>query len=326
MYSASQTVVAGLEVVQLADRERNVRVSIVPSIGNIAYEFAINGKNALWFPFANPSELKASPRLCGVPFLAPWANRIDGNAYWVNGHRYALNLQLGNLRLDSNRRPIHGLLLFSPLWKLVSAEADRDSAFATSLLEFWRYPELMAQFPFAHEISMTHRLANGSLEVETTLINHANEPMPVGIGFHPYFQLHDAHRNEWNVHLSAREHVELDEFLIPTGTRRPVDFDDPHPLGVRQLDDVFTNLIRGADERASFWVAGKHQKITVSYGLNYKVAVIYAPQGRDFICFEPMAALTNAFNLAHQHIYEDLQTIGPGGHWRENFFITPEGF
>jgi aldose 1-epimerase len=73
-------------------------------------------------------------------------------------------------------------------------------------------------------------------------------------------------------------------------------------------------------------VAGKHQKITVSYGLNYKVAVIYAPQGRDFICFEPMAALTNAFNLAHQHIYEDLQTIGPGEHWRENFFITPEGF
>jgi aldose 1-epimerase len=312
--------------VQLADRERNIQVSIAPSIGNITYEFAVNGKNVLWFPFGSPAELKASPRLCGIPFLAPWANRIDGNAYWVNGYKYALNPELGNLRLDSNRRPIHGLLLFTSRWKLVSSEADRDSAFASSKLEFWRYPELMAQFPFAHEITMTHRLANGSLEVETTLINDAAAPMPVAVGFHPYFQLHDSHRNEWNVHLSAREHVDLDEFLIPNGTRRAVDFDDPHPLGVRQLDDVFTKLIRGADERALFWVTGKHQKITVSYGPNYKVAVIYAPQGRDYICFEPMAALTNAFNLAHQHVYEELQTIGPGEQWRESFFITPQGF
>src|ERR1035437_1297233 len=54
-----------------------------------------------------------APRLCGVPFLAPWANRLDGDAYWANGKRYLLNPNLGNVRRDGNQKPIHGLLGFS---------------------------------------------------------------------------------------------------------------------------------------------------------------------------------------------------------------------
>src|SRR5437870_5704341 len=146
-----------------------MRVSLAPSIGNIAFEFSVHGKNILWFPFPGPDELKAAPVLCGIPFLAPWANRINGESYWANEKKYTLNPALGNLRRDSNLLPIHGLLLFSPAWRLVAVEADADSASATSRLEFWQHPELMAQFPFAHVLTMTHRLRNGSLEVETTV-------------------------------------------------------------------------------------------------------------------------------------------------------------
>jgi aldose 1-epimerase len=303
-----------------------MEVSLAPSVGNMAYQFAVHGRNILWFPFGGPDELRAAPNLCGIPFLAPWANRIDGDAYWVNGKQYALNAALGNLRRDPNHRPIHGLLLFSPLWTLIAAEADAESASATSRLEFWKHPELMAQFPFAHEITMGYRLAGGSLEVSTQLTNLAAEPMPVAVGYHPYFHLHDAPRDEWQVHLAARDHLVLDEFLIPTGQRRPMEFADPHPLRDGPIDDVFTGLIRDNDDAARFSVTAKHEKITVTYGPRYTVAVIYAPQGRDFVCFEPMAAVTNAFNLAHKGIYPELQSIAPGGQWRESFWITPEGF
>jgi aldose 1-epimerase len=50
------------------------------------------------------------------------------------------------------------------------------------------------------------------------------------------------------------------------------------------------------------------------------------PKGRDFLCFEPMAAITNALNLAHAGIYKQLQSIPPGGLWRESFWIRPSGF
>ena len=53
---------------------------------------------------------------------------------------------------------------------------------------------------------MTYRLSDGTLEVETTIANMSAEPMPVSIGFHPYFQLTDSPRDEWTISLGARTH------------------------------------------------------------------------------------------------------------------------
>jgi aldose 1-epimerase len=326
-YTAQKDTADGIEVVRLADAAHATRVSIVPSIGNMAYEFLVNGKNAYWLPYGTLAELKAKPALGGNPFLAPWANRLDSDGFFANGKRFHLNPDLGNLRRDGNQKPIHGLLLFSGYWEVAALSADGDSAWVTSRLEFWKHPELMAQFPFAHTIEMTYRLHEGVLEVETRLKNESAEGMPVGVGFHPYFQLHDAPRDQWKVHLAARDHLELSDVLIPTGVRKPVTLPDPAPLAGTQLDDVFGGLVRdSATQRATFWVAGERERISVTYGPKYTVAIVYAPPGRGFICFEPMSAVTNAFNLAHAGVYSELQTIAPGGEWRESYWIAPTGF
>ena len=324
-FSTAEERVRDIQTVRLVHGARAMEVRVAPSIGNMAYAFTVAGKNILWFPFSGADALQAQPVLCGIPFLAPWANRIDGDSYWVNGKPYLLNAALGNLRRDAHQKPIHGLLNFSPAWSLIATGADERCAYATSRLEFSKYPELMAQFPFAHSVTITYRLEDGSLAVETSLENQGAEPMPVAVGFHPYFQLPETPRDDWRVHLAARDHLRLDEYLIPTGARDPVAFADPHPLRVRQLDDVFTGLIRDADGLARFWVQGKQEKITVEYGPKYGVAVVYAPEGKNFICFEPMAAITNAFNLAHAGRGE-LQFVAPGAEWRETFRIIPSGF
>jgi aldose 1-epimerase len=325
-YSAGKITDHGLEAVRLTDAAHKTEVSIVPSVGNIAYEMKVNGKNILFLPAENVGELKAKPALGGVPFLWPWANRIDQDAYWVNGKKYLLHSELGNLRRDGNQKPIHGLLLFSPEWKVTKLEGGDKAATATSRLEFARYPALMAQFPFAHTVEMTYRLADGVLEVETVIHNQAAEPLPVVLGYHPYFRLHDAPRDQWKVHLAAREVYALSDALIPTGERKPHTFSDPQPIQGAQLDNVFGGLVRGSDGRAHFWVQGKQEKITVIYGPKYPVAVVFAPPGREFICFEPMAAITNGFNLAHAGVYKELQSVPPGGDWRESFWIAPSGF
>jgi aldose 1-epimerase len=325
-YSAQQTTIDGVAVTRLADVDRKTEVSIATGIGNLAYEMKVNGKNLLYFPFASIGEFKEKPAFCGVPFLAPWANRLDQTAFFANGRKYTLNAELGNIRKDGNGLPIHGLLSFSPLWKVVEAKATGDEAHVTSRLEFWKYPELMAQFPFAHVIEMTYTLAGGVLQVETVLKNLSNEAMPVSLGFHPYFTLHDAPRDEWTAHLAAKEHVVLSKVLVPTGEMKPMELPDPVHLSGTQLDDVFTELVRGADGRAEFWVQGKSEKISVSYGPKFPVAVAYAPAKQNFICFEPMAGLTNAMNLAHAGLYKGLQSVPAGGEWRESFWIRPSGF
>lgn len=324
-YTARKTVVDGVDVVQLADAAHHADVSIATSVGNMAYEFNVAGKNFLWFPYHSPQELRDNPRFCCVPFLAPWANRLDQDAFWANGHKYLLNPGLGNLRRDQHQKPIHGLLNFSPDWKVSAVDADADSAWTTSRLEFWKYPELMAQFPFAHTISMTYRLRNGELQVETVIDNLSGEPMPVAIGFHPYFQLHDAPRDQWKVHLAAREHMLLNNLVIPTGETKPVEFADPYPLHGSQLDEVFTGLVRGPNGLARFWVEGLKERVTVTYGPKYTVAVVYAPASGSFLCFEPMSAITDAFNLAQDGVYKELQSIPPGGQWKESFSIAVTG-
>jgi Galactose mutarotase and related enzymes len=324
-YSAKTAQIEGVDAVLLADAAHKTEVTVLPSVGNIAYRMLVNGKNALWDPYDKLSEMKAKPVQAGVPFLEPWANRLDQDSYYANGKKYRLNPDLANFRRDGNRKPIHGLLSFSPLWRVIELHADHRGAWVTSRLEFWKYPDLIAQFPFAHTIEMTYRLVDGVLEVETSLLNHSTEPMPVAIGYHPYFQVHDAPRDEWTVHLAARDKLTLSSELIPTGERTPVQYPDPLPLKGATLDDVFSNLIAGADGRPQFSVQGKKEKVTVSYGPKYTVAVVYAP-GKSFICFEPMSAITNAFNLAHAGIYKELQSIPPGGQWRESFWISTSGF
>jgi aldose 1-epimerase len=320
-YTMQRASVDGVAVVHLGDAAGALEVSVAPSLGNMAYRFHGGGTDILWFPYASPAELRAKPVFCAQPFLAPWANRLDGDAFWANGKRYTLNPALGNLRRDAHQNPIHGLLNFSPLWEPVSAGANDVSAWTTSRLEFTRHPDLMAQFPFAHTIVMTHRLAGGELEVETTLENHCADPLPVAIGHHPYFCLPGIPRDQWMVHLAARDRLVLNDLLIPTGERRPVALPDPYPLSGKVLDDVFANLIRDPDGRARFWVEGGGRRITVTYGPKYTVAVVYAPAGHDYICFEPMSAITNAFNLAHAGLYEELQSVPPGGAWRESFWV-----
>ncbi|MDZ4797175.1 MAG: aldose 1-epimerase [Bryobacteraceae bacterium] len=325
-YTAERTQRDGIPVVRLADTARKTAVTIVPSIGNNAFEMLVNGKNILHFPFATLADFKAKPGLAAVPFLAPWANRLDEDGFWANGKHYALDRGLKNIRADGNNKPIHGLLSFASEWEVVDVKADASGAEVTSRLEFWRYPDYMAQFPFAHTISMTYRLEAGVLEVKTVLENHATVPMPVSVGFHPYFKISDAPRDQWTVRLPAKEQVLLSKELIPTGETKPNGYADNLKLQGVALDDVFSGLIRGESGRSEFSVTGTKQRISVLYGKEYPVAVVYAPAGRDFICFEPMSGPTNAFNLNHAGKYPDLQTVAPRGKWEGSFWIRAEGF
>lgn len=318
-YTAERQSIDATEVVYLADASTKTEVWIAPSIGNNSYEMKVAGQRVFWSPYQTLAELKAKPTQVGNPFLAPWANRIDQDAYWVNGKKYLLNPELKNFRYDAFHQPIHGLVVYASQWQVTSLRSGADEASVTSRLEFWRYPEWMAQFPFAHNYEMTYRLKAGVLEVETVLENLSVEPMPVSVAYHGYFTLPGSGRDAWSVRIPAREHVVLNDKLTPTGERKPFTTSQPIELKGRQLDDVFTSL----DHSSDFVMEGGGKKIAVRFGEKWPVGVVYAPPGRDFVCFEPMSGLTNAFNLAHAGKYDGLQKIAPGGQWRESFWVKP---
>jgi aldose 1-epimerase len=326
-YSADRTD----DVVKLRDAKAETTVSILPSVGNVAFEMTIKGANVLRFPYASLDEFRKKPGLNGIPFLGPWANRLAEPAFYANGRKYNLNMELGNVK---GNHPIHGFLSSAP-WQVVEARADDKSAWVTSRLEFFKQPTWMAQFPFAHTIDMTYRLENGVLEVRTLIQNLSAEPMPVSVGYHPYFQLTDSPRDDWTVSIAARTEWLLSPDKLPTGQTRPVEQLVPNPQQIRlrdfDLDHVFGELIRDAQGSAVMTVRGRSQKLDILIGPGYRAAVIYAPApaggpNRNFICFEPMAGITNALNLAQKGLYRELQSIPPGGTWQESWWIRPSGF
>lgn len=324
-YSVERKTLDGVEVYVLKDSARQTEVRVAPSIGMNSYEMTVKGKRVFWSPYQTVGEFAAKPTFLGNPLLWPWANRIDGTAYYANGKKYPFNLELGNVQPGPNNTPIHGLLRYEKRW-VATRTNDKGSADVEAKFEYWRYPEFMAQFPFAHTIHITYSLKDGALEVRTAVENHSTEAMPLSLGFHPYFQVNDAPQAEWKVTLAAKQRYGLSQKLVPTGEVTANPYSNPVKLSDVALDDVFGGLVRDKDGFARFSVEGKTEKVTVEYGPKYTVAVVYSPKGRGFICFEPMTAITNAFNAAQAGWYKELQSIEAGGLWSEVFRVVPSGF
>lgn len=356
------------DIVQLEDQKTLTVVSIITSVGMMAYEMKVKGHNVVRFTLPSIDDLRAKPAgMQGIPFMGPWANRLDEQAFYANGKRYPFDMELGNV---NGAIPIHGFMTRTDQWQVIEAKADGKAAWVTARLETHKQPAIMKQWPFAHTIDLTYRLQDGTLEVLTKVTNHAIEAMPVSIGYHPFYQLTDSPREEWTITIPARTRWMLDYRKVPTGVTESTDKFFPGGKGTLKdynLDDVFSDLVRDAQGRATVVLKGRKQQLEISQGPNYKSLVIYSPnplntglgsqipplnpnapaatagagqggRGRgnappanplntpNFICFEPMAGITNALNLAHKGVYKELQYIKPGGTWQESFWITPSGF
>jgi aldose 1-epimerase len=171
---------------------------------------------------------------------------------------------------------------------------------------------------------MTHVLQQGRLAVQLRVTNNAQEPLPVALGFHPYFSLGNTQRQNVMVKIPAEKRLELSDQLLPTGGTLDWDGHTEFALRDQSFDDGFVGLIRDADGCAVFEAGFDGKRLRVGFGPRYEVAVVYAPPTKQIICFEPMAAITNAFNTEGNEHFSGLprlQHIEPGGFWEEAFWI-----
>src|SRR5687768_18203817 len=84
------------DVIELADTGAQMTVSVVWSMSN-AWRIQVKGKD-LVRSSATLADFQARPGFNGMPFLAPFANRLDETAFYANGKKYNYDLELGNVR------------------------------------------------------------------------------------------------------------------------------------------------------------------------------------------------------------------------------------
>jgi aldose 1-epimerase len=216
-----------------------------------------------------------------MPLLAPFANRLDQTAFYANGKKYNFDLELGNVR---GPIPGTGFVNGSKAWQLIEFKADGKSAWVTCRLDFYKIPQFMKQFPFAHTITLTYRVSDGALEVHTRLDNLSSEPMPAVIGYHPIYELPDGNRNDWTVSVDAKTHwIEIPQRL-PTGETQPIEnfFNQDkdrtaiHLKNYALIDDVFSDLIRDANGRATMKLMYKGKELDETLGPKFKTVLLWS--------------------------------------------------
>jgi len=287
---------ADLTPVTLRDPSSALSAVYVPGAGMLATSLSDGGTELLGQRRGLDAYVSAGKTM-GIPLLYPWANRLSAKTYDVDGETVTLARDAYGMRPDNNGLPIHGLLAAYPGWRAQQVSAQK----LTAELDFGAHEELRESFPFPHLIELTVELSDRTLAVSTTVTPTSDMAVPLVYGYHPYLQLPDVPRPEWRIEMAKMRHLILDATGIPTG----VSADWPataEPLGDKVFDDGFDQVADGA----VFAVSGGGRRLEVRFEQGYPAAQVFAPAGETVICFEPMAAPTDALRRG------DYRSARPG--------------
>jgi aldose 1-epimerase len=288
-YRGEETKIAGVPACVLHDEAADLHATWLVGAGMLGVSLVHLGEELLW-QGAGAGAYAEQRKFMGIPFLHPWANRLERFGYSANGREVELDPSSPLLLRDENGLPIHGLLTASRAWSL--DQLDADDAHATMVASFeFDSPELLDAFPFRHRVEIQVGLDHRGMDVTTTIAATGEDAVPIVFGFHPYLQIPGHPREGWVVSFPVRRRLLLDTRGIPTGDTEPVE--PIHgAVGQRTWDDGFDRI----DAPARFEVHAGRRTIALEYTTGYPVAQIFAPPGQEYVCVEPMTAPTNALN------------------------------
>jgi galactose mutarotase-like enzyme len=261
-----------------------LEATFLPSHGMVGVSLRHQGDEYLDLR-GGPSKFDAGHPI-GLPLAHPWANRLSSRHYVVED--VDVDLTGIDLPVDGGGLPIHGTLLGGYEWSPI---AIGTSFAAATFSARFRYgvgsPRLYAAFPFPHDI-VVEVSVDGTLSVRTTVRATGERPVPVSFGWHPWFRIPRARRDNLRVRLPARQHIVLDERMIPTGEAE-VEPEQEVALAGRSFDDHF---VLGGDRRLSVGTSSRWLHVDVDDGFPF--AQVYAPEDEAVVCLEPMVARIDA--------------------------------
>lgn len=273
-----------MHIVTLTDPSSSLSARFVPEAGMIGISLTDSGVELLGQRRGLDAYITAGKTM-GIPILYPWANRLGGNTYTAESVTVTLTPGENGVRPDPNGLPIHGVLAAHPGWRVMTESANELIA----ELDFGADRALLAGFPFPHLLVVRVELADRSLTVHTTVAATSDKAVPLCFGFHPYLRLPEVPRAQWAIETPPMRHLGVDDRGLPTGetSAQPA---VTEALGGRSFDDGYDQV----DDGAIFAVSGGGRRIEVRFDYGFPAAQIFAPPGEDLVCFEPMAAPTDA--------------------------------
>ncbi|KSV71620.1 hypothetical protein N182_30170 [Sinorhizobium sp. GL2] len=271
------------------------RLQLIPALGGGIGRLDVRHPSAEWIPVLRPwnGRVEDGPFELGCNVLVPFSNRISRGGFEHDGAFHPIPPNLAGQPL-----PIHGDG-FQRCWRLLArngetVELECDGAIG----------------PFRYRARLVFTLWPEKLDIKLTVHNMSGQPLPFGIGFHPWFPRNVGTRLQFSaaeVWLEDREH-------LPTGRRKLCEVPDWNFCDGRALPDQWINNAFGGWAGEAVIMQGDGAaSVRISASDNLGYALLYTPNAdADFFCFEPVSHPVDAHNLAGRpglRILEDGQEL-----------------
>ncbi len=254
----------------------------------------------------------------GGALLVPYANRIRGKfdpkartiETTIGGKTVKLPANWIGKNPGAEPHAMHGLVLDQPA-QISRRVADEKGA----VLEAdWSKP-FGSEWPGPLRIRYHASLTATAFTLKVTASNTGTEPCPVGIGWHPYFNIPSGDRKQAKLKIPANTRALVDNYdnVFPTGVTEPTaaskfDFREARPMGDQFLDDCFFDLIRAANGSVAAEIhdSASHFAVKItSASPAVNAYQCYAPPDKPFIVLEPQFNIGDPFNKS---VWKDRDT------------------
>ena len=267
-------------------------VTLCPEIGGTIARFSWRGIDILR-PAPETAIREGTVRQMACYPLVPYSNRIGHADLIVAGQRH---------RLRANAPPephaLHGFG-WQRAWQVLVHEEN------SAKLQLVHLPD--QDWPFACEATQRVRLTDNTLHLSLAVRNTDAQPMPAGLGVHPYFPI----SAETCLQSSWTGMWRMNEEMLPTdfvAAPPETDFSTSRALGGWKVDNCFT----GWSRLAALDYATHRVRLEASEACAQ--IVCFAPDdGRNFIALEPVTNVNDAFALhARGILATGIRELNPG--------------
>lgn len=283
----------GIRRVMIKNKNTGEHFSVVPEFGANLNELVVRDRNENLEIIRGYKSREEFLRLEGFKnvLMVPFPNRIENGEYEFQGRKYRLPINE-----ESNRNSLHGLV-YSLRFNLVEKMITDD--FGAMGLELF-YDRLYAGYPFAFRLLVRFILwKNSSLEVIFVITNVDKVEIPMGVGWHPIFELGDR-VDCFQLKLPVKKMFVLNDRMIPNGETVNYEYaNKPLLIENRNFDSAF--LVDNSSPRVTTEIFNIKRKITIKVWQEvgekkFNFLQVYTPPDRRSIAIEPMSCNINAFN------------------------------
>ncbi|MGK7397544.1 MAG: aldose 1-epimerase [Candidatus Cyclobacteriaceae bacterium M3_2C_046] len=313
MYQEQKSSFGQFEALQLYNPE-GASMKIIPAFGANLVQLKLLFKNKTYDLIngvASDQEL-LNDKAFKSALLAPFPNRIRDGQYQFEQKKFQLPVN----EKDKNNA-LHGFM-YKHKFEVEDVKLLENMAEVNLVNQYSGDEE---GFPFKFQTSIKFVISDKEgLSVTLQVINTDKKPIPMGLGWHPYFTFQQP-VNKLFLQLPQVEQQVLDERCIPTGQVVKYDnFSVPTLIGDTSFDTSF--LLKDPDIVSKTIIKDPENNLQLKFwqetGQNgFNFLQVYIPKTRDAIAIEPM---TCGIDVLNNH--KGLIILQPGQEFKGSFGLN----